>query len=101
MIVVFDFLGELDVGVFMNKIVVVLNIVGLGVLNNGNKGKVVFIFDFECMGNLVEEKCVKIKYKLQYSILMLCGKVLEEDIIEILMWVNKGGKFIILQEDQG
>lgn len=41
MTVVPDFLGELDAGVFMNKIAAALNTVGLGVLNNGNKGKVV------------------------------------------------------------
>ncbi|HHV7786093.1 TPA: hypothetical protein ACUN3Z_002255 [Salmonella enterica subsp. enterica serovar Enteritidis] len=39
MTVVPDFLGELDAGVFMNKIAAALNTVGLGVLNNGNKGK--------------------------------------------------------------
>ncbi|EHR7010149.1 hypothetical protein KUI26_003319 [Salmonella enterica] len=38
MTVVPDFLGELDAGVFMNKIAAALNTVGLGVLNNGNKG---------------------------------------------------------------
>lgn len=60
MTVVPDFLGELDAGVFMNKIAAALNTVGLGVLNNGNKGKVVLTFDFERMGNSVEEKRVKI-----------------------------------------
>lgn len=45
MTVVPDFLGELDAGVFMNKIAAALNTVGLGVLNNGNKGKVVLTFD--------------------------------------------------------
>ncbi|ECE5852074.1 hypothetical protein DKF46_23510, partial [Salmonella enterica] len=49
MTVVPDFLGELDAGVFMNKIAAALNTVGLGVLNNGNKGKVVLTFDFERM----------------------------------------------------
>ncbi len=60
MTVVPDFLGELDAGVFMNKIAAALNTVGLGVLNNGNKGKVVLTFDFERMGNSVEEKRVKL-----------------------------------------
>lgn len=40
MTVVPDFLGELDAGVFMNKIAAALNTTALGVLNNGNKGKV-------------------------------------------------------------
>lgn len=67
MTVVPDFLGELDADVFMNKIAAALNTTALGVLNNGNKGKVVLTFDFERMGNSVEEKRVKIKHKLNYS----------------------------------
>ena len=66
MTVVPDFLGELDAGVFINKIAAALNTTALGVLNNGTKGKVVLTFDIERMGNSVEEKRVKIKHKLNY-----------------------------------
>ncbi len=62
-----DFWANFDGRVHEQKIAAALNIVGLGVLNNGNKGKVVLTFDFERMGNSVEEKRVKIKHKLQYS----------------------------------
>lgn len=55
MTVVPDFLGELDAGVFMNKIAAALKTTALGVLNNGTKGKVVLTFDIERMGNSVEE----------------------------------------------
>lgn len=61
-----DFLGELDAGVFMNKIAGALNTAALGVLNNGSKGKVVITFDIDRMGNSIEEKRVMIKHKLQY-----------------------------------
>ncbi|VDZ82695.1 hypothetical protein [Kluyvera intermedia] len=101
MTVVPDFLGELDAGVFMNKIAAALNNTALGVLNNGNKGKVTLTFDFERMGNSVEEKRVKIKHKLQYVTPTPRGKATEEDTTETPMWVNKGGKLTILQEDQG
>jgi hypothetical protein len=101
MTVVPDFLGELDAGVFMNKIAAALNNTALGVLNNGNKGKVTLTFDFERMGNSVEEKRVKIKHKLQYITPTPRGKATEEDTTETPMWVNKGGKLTILQEDQG
>lgn len=101
MTVVPDFLGELDAGVFMNKIAAALNTTALGVLNNGNKGKVVLTFDFERMGNSVEEKRVKIKHKLNYSTPTPRGKASEEDTTETPMWVNKGGKLTILQEDKG
>ena len=99
--VVPDFLGELDAGVFMNKIAAALNNTALGVLNNGNKGKVTLTFDFERMGKSVEEKRVKIKHKLQYVTPTPRGKATEEDTTETPMWVNKGGKLTILQEDQG
>lgn len=101
MTVVPEFLGELDAGVFMNKIAAALNNTALGVLNNGNKGKVTLTFDFERMGNSVEEKRVKIKHKLQYVTPTPRGKATEEDTTETPMWVNKGGKLTILQEDQG
>ena len=92
MTVVPDFLGELDAGVFMNKIAAALNNTALGVLNNGNKGKVTLTFDFERMGNSVEEKRVRIKHKLQYVTPTPRGKATEEDTTETPMWVNKGGK---------
>lgn len=95
------FLCELDAGVFMNKIAAALNTTGLGVLNNGTKGKVVLTFDIERMGNSVEEKRVKIKHKLNYVPPTPRDKPSEEDTTETPMWVNKGGKLTILQEDQG
>ena len=101
MTVVPDFLGELDAGVFMNKIAASLNTTALGTLNNGGKGKVVLTFDIERMGNSVEEKRVKIKHKLQYTTPTPRGKATEEDTTETPMYVGKGGKLSIMQEDQG
>ena len=101
MTVVPDFLGELDAGVFMNKIAGALNTAALGVLNNGSKGKVVLTFDIDRMGNSIEEKRVMIKHKLQYVTPTPRGKVSEEDTTETPMFVNRGGKLTILQEDQG
>ncbi|HCC2509933.1 TPA: hypothetical protein M4169_004972 [Klebsiella pneumoniae] len=96
-----DFLGELDAGVFINKIAGALNTAALGVLNNGSKGKVVLTFDIDRMGNSIEEKRVMIKHKLQYITPIPRGKVSEEDTTETPMFVNRGGKLTILQEDQG
>lgn len=100
MTVVPDFLGELDAGVFMNKIAAALNTTALGVLNNGNKGKVTLTFDLDRMSNSTEEKRVMIKHKLQYSCPTPRGKTSEEDTTETPMYVNRGGKLTILQEDQ-
>lgn len=96
-----EFLGELDAGIFMNKISAALNTAALGVLNNGNKGKVVLTFDLDRMGNSIEEKRVMIKHKLQYTCPTPRGKTTEEDTTETPMFVNRGGKLSIMQEDQG
>ena len=61
-----DFLGELDGGVFENKIAAALSEVAFGVLNNGQKGKVTLTFEIDRMSNSVEEKRVNIKHKLSY-----------------------------------
>lgn len=96
-----DFLGELDAGIFMNKIAAALNDVSLGVLNNGGKGKVTLTFDIDRLNNSIEEKRVAIKHKLSFTTPTPRGKSSEEDTTETPMYVNKGGKLTILQEDQG
>lgn len=99
--VVPDFLGELDAGIFMNKIAAALNNTALGVLNNGGKGQVAITFDIDRLSNSVEEKRVGIKHKLKFVIPTPRGKQSEEDTTETPMYVGKGGKLTILQEDQG
>ncbi|WP_194205785.1 hypothetical protein [Superficieibacter sp. 1612_C1] len=99
--VVPDFIGELDGGVFENKISMALSEVAFGVLNNGQKGKVVITLDIDRMSNSVEEKRVMIKHKLAFVRPTPRGKSSEEDTTETPMYVNRGGKLTILQEDQG
>lgn len=101
MTVVPDFLGELDAGIFVNKIAAALNNTALGVLNNGGKGQVVLTFDIDRLSNSVEEKRVSIKHKLKFVTPTPRGKQSEEDTTETPMYVGKGGKLTILQEDQG
>lgn len=101
MTVVPDFLGELDAGIFVNKIAAALNNTALGVLNNGGKGQVVLTFDIDRLSNSVEEKRVDIKHKLKFVTPTPRGKQSEEDTTETPMYVGKGGKLTILQEDQG
>ncbi|MDX6845458.1 hypothetical protein SJZ81_10630 [Hafnia alvei] len=101
MTVVPDFLGELDAGIFVNKIAAALNNTALGVLNNGGKGQVVLTFDIDRLSNSVEEKRVGIKHKLKFVTPTPRGKQSEEDTTETPMYVGKGGKLTILQEDQG
>ncbi|MGC6233521.1 hypothetical protein VU677_22580 [Hafnia paralvei] len=101
MTVVPDFLGELDAGIFVNKIAAALNNTALGVLNNGGKGQVVLTFDIDRLSNSVEEKRVGIKHKLKFVTPTPRGKQSEEGTTETPMYVGKGGKLTILQEDQG
>jgi len=72
-----DFLGELDAGVFQNKISAALNATALGVLNNGGKGKIVITFDLDRLSNSVEEKRVGIKHQLKFVTPTPRGKVSE------------------------
>lgn len=95
------FLGDLDGGVFNNKLAAALNDVALGVINNGGKGKVVVTFDIDRLSNSIEEKRVHIKHQLKYVSPTPRGKVSEEDTTETPMYVGKGGKLTIMQEDQG
>jgi hypothetical protein len=96
-----DFFSELDAGVFENKFAEALNQVALGTLNNGGKGKVVLTFDIDRLSNSFEEKRIEIKHKLSFTIPTPRGKSSEEDTTATPMYVGKGGKLTILQEDQG
>ncbi|MCK8575355.1 hypothetical protein [Yersinia ruckeri] len=96
-----DFLGELDAGIFENKFSAALNAAALGVLNNGGKGKVIVEFDLSRMSNSMEEKHVMIAHKLKFTTPTPRGKSSEEDTTETPMYVGKGGKLAIMQEDQG
>ncbi|HFD6681251.1 hypothetical protein GKR59_04665 [Providencia alcalifaciens] len=96
-----EFLGELDGGVFENKVSAVLNDVALGVLNNGGKGKVIIEMDISRLNNSIEEKRVMISHKLKFAAPTPRGKRSEEDTTETPMYVNKGGKLSVMQEDQG
>lgn len=99
--VVPEFLGELDAGIFENKISAALNAAALGVLNNGGKGKVTIEFDLSRMSNSMEEKRVMIAHKLKFTTPTPRGKSSEEDTTETPMYVGKGGKLAIMQEGQG
>ncbi|MEY8710488.1 hypothetical protein [Mangrovibacter phragmitis] len=92
-----DFFGELDGGVFENKIAAVLNDVASGVLNNRAKGKVTISLEISPF----DDNRVKISHKLSSVRPTARGKSSEEDTTETPMYVNRGGKLSVLQEDQG
>lgn len=82
----------MDGGVFEIKIGVVFSEVVFGVMNTKIKGKVLFNLEIE----LFDENRLKIKYKFLYVRSINRGKIFEEDIIETSMYVNRGGRLIIL-----
>lgn len=86
---------------FETKLGAALNEVALGVLNNGSKGKVQVTFDLSRLSNSMDEKRVSIAHKLSFTKPTPRGKTSEEDTTETPMYVNRGGKLSVLQEDQG
>jgi hypothetical protein len=96
-----DFLGELDGGIFETKFAGALNEVALGVLNNGQVGEITLKFKVQRLGKSLEEKRVMITHKLIYVRPTPRGKFSEENTTETPMYVNRGGRLTILQEDQG
>ncbi len=90
------FIGELDGGVFETKIGAVLSEVSSGVMNTKTKGKVSLNLEIEPF----DENRVKIKHKLSYVRPTNRGKISEEDTTETPMYVNRGGRLTILQEDR-
>lgn len=92
-----EFLSELDAGVFQNKISAALNLVGSGVNNNGGTGEIHIVFKL----TQFDENRVKISHKLKFITPTRRGKQSEEDTTETPMFVGRGGKLTILQEDQG
>ena len=92
-----DFFSELDAGVFGNKLSAALNDVAIGTNKNGGTGEIHVIFKF----TQSDAEPVKISHKLTMVTPTKRGKKSEEDTTETPMWVGKGGKLTILQEDQG
>ncbi|MBN4020354.1 hypothetical protein [Morganella morganii] len=90
-----DFLSELDAGVFENKLSAALNDVAFGTNKNGGTGEVHIILKF----TQADEDRLKVSHKLKFVTPTKRGKT-EEDTTETPMWVGKGGK-LILPEDQG
>lgn len=92
-----EFLGELNAGVYKDKVQHVLSQVALAVVNHGGKGKVTLEFDFKQINN---SDRVHIDHKLKYSAPRRTGKFSEEDSTSTPMYVNQGGKLTLFSEQQ-
>lgn len=89
-----DTLGDLDAGIFLNKVSAALRDTAIGVVENNRKGKVVLELSLEQQG---DSNQVLMTHKLKYDKPTRRGKVIEEDATSTPLWV--GGKGLSMLPD--
>lgn len=92
-----DFIGDLDGGVFAEKLSAAISEVAAAVVDNTGKGRVQVTFDFKRFGNGHQ---VAINHKLVSERPTMHGKVREENQTETPMHVGKRGVVTLFPEDQ-
>lgn len=92
-----DLMGDLDAGVFEQKLARSLSDVALGVVTTGKKGKVVVTFDLEQIANSNQ---VNLHHSLKYVKPTGNGKLTEENTTATPMHVGVGGKLTLFPENQ-
>lgn len=92
------FLGDLDGGMFEQKLSTALSEVAQGVVNNGKKGTVTVELTLARIG---ESNQVQIKHALKYAKPTRRGKSTEVDTTETPMHVARGGAMTIFPINQG
>ncbi len=98
-----DFLGELNGGVFKDKVAHLLSEVALGTINNGDgrkKGKVTIELSFNRIGDTEQ---LIVEHTLSQSTPTRNGKKSEVNMTETPMFVGKGGVLSVNppKEEQG
>ena len=91
------FLGDLDGGVFIQKLARALSEVAGGVVDNNDKGRIDIQLNLKRIGQSYQ---VNIGHTLKYTVPTLRGKISEEDTTETPMHVNTGGRLSIFPENQ-
>lgn len=92
-----DFLGDLDAGIFEQKLARSLSDVAMGVVTTGKKGKVVVTFD---MAQIANSNQVNLTHSLKYVKPTSNGRVTEENATATPMHVGVGGKLTLFPENQ-
>lgn len=95
-----EFLGDLDAGVFEQKLSRALMEAAAGCLHhgdNGKKGKVMITFDIARMSNGTQ---VDIVHKITSTVPTRRGKVTEEDSTGTPMYVGPGGAMTFFPPNQ-
>lgn len=94
-----EILGELDAGIFVQKIEKALKEAALGTVNNGKKGSVTISLELEQIGS---SSSVQIKHTLKYTKPTKNGKSMEENTTSTPMYVDNLGYLTInpqMQDD--
>lgn len=92
------FLGELDAGIFENKLAQALSDVALGVVTHDKAGTVKIEFSIKKMDS--DNPSVQIQHKISYVKPTKRGKSSEEDTTATPMYVHKGGALSVTLEKE-
>lgn len=93
-----ELLGDLDAGVFAEKIGRALSAVALGVVQNGKAGKVNITLDVK---QIATSRQVDVSHKLTFVEPTAKGKRSEENTTSTPLYVGKNGKLTLFPENQG
>lgn len=93
-----EMLGDLDAGVFMQKVSHALRTVALAVCEHDRKGKVVFELELDKMG---DSRQVILSHTLKLLKPTRRGKASEEDTTNTPMYVGAKGELSIMPFKQG
>lgn len=93
----YKFVGELDAGVFKQKLDRALSDVAMSCIATGKSGKVTITLDLKQIGNTHQ---VTVSHKLVYSKPTANGKMAEENETKTPMHVGSGGALSMFPEHQ-
>lgn len=93
-----EFLGELDAGIFENKLAQALSDVALGVVTHDKAGVVKVEFSIKKTDS--DNPAVQIQHKISYAKPTKRGKSTEEDTTATPMYVHKGGVLSVTPEKE-
>jgi hypothetical protein len=93
----YDLFGELDAGVFIQKVTRGLADVALGAVTTSKAGKVVLTFDIKQIGSSNQ---VNIHHSIKFIKPTPNGRVTEENKTETPVYVGTGGTLSILPDKQ-
>lgn len=92
-----EVIGDLDAGVFAQKMEAALHDVAMGVVSTGKTGKVTITFDLR---QIASSNQVSVKHKLTFVRPTEKGRVSEENTTETPMHVGVRGKLSLYPESQ-